>query len=336
MMPLLAKNLIFVNYSTNSYFPVKVAANTILTFLRTGKVARLAVLALGAVLMSQCAGKAKKPLQATNMVVSVQQQKLALYSKEGKVSKSYPISTSKFGLGDKPGTNHTPLGLHEVVAKIGHGVRPGTVFKSRQPTGEVVRPNAPGRDPIVSRIMWLRGMEAQNRNAYRRCIYIHGTADEQNIGRAVSYGCVRMKSSDVMDLFNRVGIGSKVLIVQGKLPAAVDIPSVDAPVRPVTQPPIFLSPEPNARPSKLPPPPVQQAPAPQQTPPPAPQPQQQRTYETPVLASNSASIPSEAPAGFQSQAMANGAVIYTASGSSSSSSSRIVLKSRRHAQDSIR
>ncbi|MEY4484361.1 MAG: hypothetical protein RL693_1813, partial [Verrucomicrobiota bacterium] len=86
--------------------------------------------------------------QATNVVVSVKEQKLAIYSRDGHKTKVYPVSTSKFGLSDKPGTYGTPLGMHEVVAKIGHGAPSGAVFKSRQMTGEVIKPNAPGRDPI--------------------------------------------------------------------------------------------------------------------------------------------------------------------------------------------
>ncbi|WP_172682727.1 L,D-transpeptidase [Verrucomicrobium spinosum] len=181
-----------------------------------------------------------------NVVVSVKEQKLALYSSNGTRLKEYPVSTSKFGLNDKPGAYGTPLGRHEIVAKIGQGVKPGSVFKSRQLTGEVLKPDAPGRDPIVTRIMWLRGMESQNKNAYGRCIYIHGTAEERNIGKPVSYGCIRMKSRDVMDVFDRTSIGSNVLVVEGKLPGHVPaaMPS-PLPASPENAPPIFLSPNPN-------------------------------------------------------------------------------------------
>jgi hypothetical protein len=198
-----------------------------------------------AALLSQCS--TSKVNRNANVVVSVKEQKLALYTKDGKRVKEYPVSTSKFGLNDKPGNYGTPLGMHEIVAKIGQGVPPGSVFKSRQLTGEVLKPDAPGRDPIVTRIMWLRGMESQNKNAYGRCIYIHGTAEERNIGKPVSYGCIRMKSRDVMDVFDRTGIGSNVLVVEGKLPghvpAAMPAPM---PATPENAPPIFLSPNPNA------------------------------------------------------------------------------------------
>ncbi|MDF1824920.1 MAG: L,D-transpeptidase [Verrucomicrobiales bacterium] len=147
------------------------------------------------------------------MEVSVPQQKMALY-RQGKLIKTYPISTSKFGLGDEKGSYRTPLGKMEVAEKIGQGKPAGAVFKSRKWTGEVIKPNSPGRDPIVSRILWLNGLEPKNKNTYSRCIYIHGTAAENSVGKASSYGCVRMKSRDVIDLHSKVGVGSKVFVVR--------------------------------------------------------------------------------------------------------------------------
>ena len=105
----------------------------------------------------------------------------------------------------------------EVAKKIGGNAPVGAVFKGRRRTGEVIRPNAPGRDPIVTRILWLRGVEQHNRNTMDRCIYIHGTPEERNIGRPVSYGCIRMKSKHVIDLFRRVGVGADVQIIRGSL-----------------------------------------------------------------------------------------------------------------------
>jgi lipoprotein-anchoring transpeptidase ErfK/SrfK len=139
---------------------------------------------------------------------------------QGRPVRVYPVSTSKFCVGDRPGSFGTPLGRLAVAKKIGGGAAPGTVFKSRRPTGEVLPPNAPGRDPIVSRILWLRGEQAQNRLAYGRCIYIHGTPEEWAIGHPASYGCVRMRSMDVIDLFDRVPEGTPVRISQSRLPAA--------------------------------------------------------------------------------------------------------------------
>ena len=125
---------------------------------------------------------------------------------------TYPVSTSKFGLGDLPGTSWTPLGKLAIAKKIGGGAPSGTVFKDRRRTGEIVLPDAPGRDPIVTRILWLRGEEPQNALAYSRYIYIHGTPEERNIGLPVSYGCIRMRSPDVIELFDIVGMGAQVQI----------------------------------------------------------------------------------------------------------------------------
>jgi lipoprotein-anchoring transpeptidase ErfK/SrfK len=124
----------------------------------------------------------------------------------------YPVSTSKFGVGDAPSSNATPVGLLRVRKKIGTRAPAGAVFKSRRPTGEILPVNAPGRDPIVSRILWLEGLEPQNRNAFRRYIYIHGTPEERNIGVASSYGCIRMRSLDVIALYDTVGTGARVII----------------------------------------------------------------------------------------------------------------------------
>ena len=154
----------------------------------------------------------------SEVIVSVRDQKLGIYDPGGKLIKSYKISTSKFGLGDKPGSNCTPLGKHEIIAKIGHGLPKGAVLKSRSWNGEVLSPNAPGRDPIVSRILWLKGLEGQNKNAYKRFIYIHGTPEEQKLGKPASYGCIRMSMADVIRLFEDLGIGSTVEITQKHLP----------------------------------------------------------------------------------------------------------------------
>lgn len=149
-------------------------------------------------------------------MVSVADQKVALME-NGKPVKVYKCSTSKFGLGDKPGSYATPLGKLKVADKIGAGSPAGTVFHGRQPTREILKPDAPGRDPIVSRILWLRGCETQNCKAYNRFIYIHGTAEERTIGQPASYGCIRMKSKDVIDLYNYVPLGLEVNVVKGRL-----------------------------------------------------------------------------------------------------------------------
>lgn len=130
----------------------------------------------------------------------------------------YPVSTSKFGLGDNWGSMTTPLGMLQVANKIGDHAPVGAVFHNRRFTGEILQPNAPGRDPIVTRIIWLRGLEATNAHAYNRGIYIHGTPQENNIGRPASYGCIRMKSSDVTQLYGQLPVGAIVQITSDHLP----------------------------------------------------------------------------------------------------------------------
>jgi lipoprotein-anchoring transpeptidase ErfK/SrfK len=151
------------------------------------------------------------------IIVSVKDQQLLLKT-DGKPEAVYPVSTSKFGIGDRLGSYATPLGKLFVKVKIGMGRPLGTVFKSRVPTGEVLKPNAPGRDPIVTRILWLEGIESGNRNAFNRCIYIHGTPQEKLIGRPASYGCIRMRSADVIALCDRVATGAAVRIIPDHLP----------------------------------------------------------------------------------------------------------------------
>jgi lipoprotein-anchoring transpeptidase ErfK/SrfK len=154
------------------------------------------------------------------VVISTRDQKLALLDR-GNVMGIYSVSTSKFGLGDSRGSRFTPLGKLQIAQKIGDNAPAGTVFKNRLRTGEVVLANSPGRDPIVTRILWLRGLEAQNANAFGRDIYIHGTPEEWKIGSPASYGCVRMRSSDIMQLYSIVGIGAAVTIVNTPLVSAV-------------------------------------------------------------------------------------------------------------------
>lgn len=150
------------------------------------------------------------------VIVSVKDQRMLLV-RNGIPVKSYPVSTSKFGLGDTRGSNRTPVGRMEVAKKIGGGAPSGAVFKSRRRTGEILRPNAPGRDPIVTRILWLRGKQSSTRNTFRRYIYIHGTPEEYTIGRPRSYGCIRMKSRDVIALYKELGVGSEVRVIRGAL-----------------------------------------------------------------------------------------------------------------------
>jgi lipoprotein-anchoring transpeptidase ErfK/SrfK len=155
----------------------------------------------------------------SRVVISVRDQKLMLLQNGAKVA-TYPVSTSKFGLGDAWGRMTTPLGYLAVAQMIGDHAPSGAVFHNRRFTGEVLPPNAPGRDPVITRIIWLRGLETQNAHAFSRCIYIHGTPEEKLIGHPASYGCIRMKSNDITALYNQLALGTLVQIVPDRLPNA--------------------------------------------------------------------------------------------------------------------
>lgn len=175
--------------------------------------ARIVLLAL-ALAFASCAHRDRDTL----VRVSVPNQKMIVF-KQGVQVATYDCSTSKYGVGDRPGSYCTPLGRLEVAQKIGDSLPSGMKLKNRRPTGEIVRPNSPGRDPIVSRILWLRGLERRNAQAYRRTIYIHGTAEERTIGTPASYGCIRMRSKDVIQLYKMVGVGATVEVIPNPFPA---------------------------------------------------------------------------------------------------------------------
>ncbi len=145
------------------------------------------------------------------VAITLRDQKLTVFQK-GKKVKDYDISSSKFGIGCQHGSNHTPTGIHAVTKKVGEGQPSGMVFKACRPTGEVVAVDAAGRDPIVTRVIQLSGLERSNLNSHSRRIYIHGTPEERNIGKPASYGCIRMRSEDVIDLYRRVHRGMPVAI----------------------------------------------------------------------------------------------------------------------------
>lgn len=189
---------------------------------------RLFALAAVALLVASCA----TPDTRHRIVISIPEQRLALLD-NGALIATFPISTSKFAISDAPGSRGTPLGELEIAKKIGDSAALGTVFKDRRPTGEILVPDAPGRDPIVTRILWLRGLEAQNANAYGRYIYIHGTAEERNIGKRASYGCIRMRSRDVIQLYDIVGWGARVNIVDAPMAAA--LPAFSPPAQKVAK-----------------------------------------------------------------------------------------------------
>ena len=174
---------------------------------------KIVVLGGWALLLVSCADTRHR------MIVSVAEQRMVVLA-EGKPIAQFPVSTSKFGLGSSGRSNFTPLGRHAIAKKIGGGQPSGMKFKSRKPTGEIVPVNAPGRDPIVTRILWLKGLEGQNQNTRSRYIYIHGTPEEHRIGTPASYGCVRMRSADVIWLYDTVGKGAKVDILPGPIASA--------------------------------------------------------------------------------------------------------------------
>src|SRR6266567_151071 len=180
------------------------------------------LLLLVAFFIASCAA----PDTRHQIVISTREQKLAVLDR-GNLMAIYSVSTSKFGLGDWRGSRFTPLGQLQIAEKIGGDAPPGAVFKDRRRTGEIVLPDSPGRDPIVTRILWLRGLEPQTANAFSRYIYIHGTPEERFIGTPASYGCIRMRSSDIINLYENVGVGAEVTIVDVPLAKAVPgLPSV--------------------------------------------------------------------------------------------------------------
>jgi lipoprotein-anchoring transpeptidase ErfK/SrfK len=176
-----------------------------------------AIAVAAAVAASSAAALAQEGLSGYQAIVSVADQKIAVV-RDGQIVAKYPISTSRFGVGDASGSYKTPLGRMKVCEKLGDNLPSGAVIKHRRATGEVISVNAPGRDPIVTRILWLDGQEPGNARAKDRSIYIHGTPEEKLIGRPASYGCIRMRSQDVIALYNELGVGSTVSVIPDKLP----------------------------------------------------------------------------------------------------------------------
>ena len=154
-----------------------------------------------------------------HIVISIPEQRMIVLEC-GRPVAQYQVSTSRFCLSDAPGSRGTPLGELQIARKIGGSAPAGAVFKDQRQTGEILRPDTPGRDPIVSRILWLKGLEACNRHAFGRYIYIHGTAEESRIGTPASFGCIRMRSADVIRLYDSVGVGAKVDITRKTLAQA--------------------------------------------------------------------------------------------------------------------
>ncbi len=161
--------------------------------------------------------------ESARIVVDLAAQSLTL-TRAGGRSRSWPVSTALSGAGELRDSGCTPRGRHVVRARIGAGLPRGAVLVGRRPTGEIWSPalarSHPGRDWILSRILWLSGLEpGRNRlgrvDTMRRYIYIHGTPDDQPLGVPASHGCIRMRNEDVIELFELAPVGTEVLIQEG-------------------------------------------------------------------------------------------------------------------------
>ena len=156
------------------------------------------------------------------IIVRIPDQQLELLDDAGKLLRRYSVSSSGKGVGEMYGSYRTPRGKHVIRARIGAGLPLNTVFVSRRPTGEIYTPELgakyPERDWILTRILWLSGCEVGfNRlgqcDTMRRYIYIHGTPDSVPMGVPDSHGCIRMRNTDLIELFDRVPAGTAVEII---------------------------------------------------------------------------------------------------------------------------
>ena len=157
------------------------------------------------------------------IAISLAEQRLRLFDDRGSVVCAYPVSTASKGAGEESGSFCTPRGAHLIRAKIGQGLAANTVFVARRPTGELYTPQLgeqfPGRDWILTRILWLSGREpGRNRlgsvDTMRRYVYIHGSPDSAAMGAPGSHGCIRMRNADIVDLFDRIPVYTPVEITE--------------------------------------------------------------------------------------------------------------------------
>ncbi len=153
--------------------------------------------------------------------IDISAQSLSLLSGDGNRLYRYLVSTAANGPGQENDSGCTPMGKHIIRAKIGDGEAVNTVFRGRRSSGEVyetgMRDQQPGRDWILTRILWLSGCEPGfnrlgNVDTMRRYVYIHGTPDEVEMGAPGSHGCIRMRNAELLQIFNRVSVGTPVLI----------------------------------------------------------------------------------------------------------------------------
>ena len=155
-----------------------------------------------------------------HLEVSLREQRLRVME-NNRCQREYPVSTARKGAGERQGSYCTPRGKHAIRLKIGADMPINTVFVGRRPSGEIytdeLGKQEPGRDWILTRILWLSGQEkglnrGGERDSLRRFIYIHGTNEEYLIGQPASHGCIRMKNQDILELFDQVEQGTLVFI----------------------------------------------------------------------------------------------------------------------------
>jgi lipoprotein-anchoring transpeptidase ErfK/SrfK len=157
------------------------------------------------------------------IIISASEQKLYLIEHNA-VSQAYSISTAEAGLGSRSGSNKTPLGVHRIAEKFGDKAAPGTIFKARRNTGRIAKiltqPGARSKaDNVTTRILWLSGLEdginkGGKVDSHKRYIYIHGTDEEGRLGKPASHGCIRMTNKGVIEVFNKVPVGTLVNIIE--------------------------------------------------------------------------------------------------------------------------
>ena len=156
-------------------------------------------------------------LEQADILIDLAQQTLKL----PKQNKFYVISSAKNGIGEQENSGKTPRGWHRIAQKIGHDAAENTVFVARQPTGEIYNPQLaqqfPQRDWILSRILWLDGLDAgfnrgEGCDSFKRYIYIHGTPETEPMGIPMSHGCIRMQNADVIELFELISEQALVYI----------------------------------------------------------------------------------------------------------------------------
>lgn len=136
------------------------------------------------------------------LFVSIPRQVVQIRAQEN-VLQEFPVSTSVHGTGEQEGSLRTPTGWHHIAQKIGDGLPSGAILKGRTFIGVVWEPGvAVAEDPVLTRILWLAGDEEHNQNTFNRYIYFHGTHDEENIGQPLSHGCIRLRNSDMISLYN--------------------------------------------------------------------------------------------------------------------------------------